>query len=93
MNTINATMTTAAMATMETVDAATIMRAFYPAPCIQKPRRRLELLAPCEFREAPEDRGIGVKPDARSRARGSSRGHSGASERAGGAGKPTPPLD
>lgn len=37
MSTINATMTTAAMATMETVDAATITRTFYPILCAQKP--------------------------------------------------------
>jgi hypothetical protein len=34
MITINATMTTAAMATIETVDAATITRPFCPALCI-----------------------------------------------------------
>ena len=33
MTTINATMATAAMATMETVDTATITQPFYPALC------------------------------------------------------------
>jgi hypothetical protein len=35
MNTINATMTTAAMATMATVDAATTTGTFCPALCVQ----------------------------------------------------------
>jgi hypothetical protein len=47
MNTIKATITTAAMATMATVDAATITRGvFCPALCIQKPVRLLELFVP-----------------------------------------------
>ena len=37
MTTINATMATAAMATMETVDTATITRPFYPALCTKNP--------------------------------------------------------
>jgi hypothetical protein len=39
MITIKATMTTAAMATMETVEAAMITRAFCPALCIENPHR------------------------------------------------------
>jgi hypothetical protein len=63
INTINATMATAAMATMATVDAATITRTFYPVLCAQKPRRRLELRVLGEVRvEAdaldPADAGI-----------------------------------
>lgn len=46
MNTINATMTTAAMATMATVDAPTITLDVLSGPMCPKPRRRLELLAP-----------------------------------------------
>jgi hypothetical protein len=65
INTINATMATAAMATMATVDAATITRTFYPVLCAQKPRRRLELRVLGEFQcEPSEDREVRVEADA-----------------------------
>jgi hypothetical protein len=56
---INATMTTAATATMATVDAARITRASYPAICPQKPAAKMAGL--CEHSPAVRlDRRYGV---------------------------------